>query len=315
MPRAIFLASTYGLATMLCVSGHALAQQASPQPNNKPSASSTELDSVAVTAPKRYDTHQLERTIIPAFIESHGASTRIGQLARWRDDICPTTVGLPDASNDFVTARVKEIATTVGAPVKEPCEHNVQITFTTQPQKLLDQYVRRANWALGYHYASQTEELATVRHPIQAWYVTATQSSALSALAPGASGLAQIDSSYGLSPSGDSGSRLTSHLSSEFFHVLVVIDLHKVDGYELGPVSDYIAMLVLSQPQSLDDCSDLPSILDLWSPACGTRPKPLALTPADSAYLKALYDINMEARGSFERSEISMRMIKDIESH
>lgn len=315
MSRAIFLAGIYGFVTMLCVSGQAIGQQSSPRLNHAASDSTAELDTVGVTAPKRYDTHQLEATIIPAFVASHGATTRIGQLARWRADLCPDTTGLPDASSAFVTARVKEIAASVGAPVKEPCEHNVQITFTTQPQKLLNEYTRRANWALGYHYASQTEELATVRHPIQAWYVTATQSSSFSALAPGATGLALIDSAYGSTPPGDPGSRLTSHLSSEFFHVLVVVDLHKVEGYELGPVSDYIAMLVLSQPQSLEDCSDLPSILDLWSPACGTRPKPLALTPADAAYLKALYDINMEANYSFERSGISTRMIKDIESH
>jgi len=300
MSRAILLSGLSGLAALMFAPGQTPGQQTPP--NSEPGPVN-ELAPVVVTGQRQYDRQQLEAVLIPHFIRSHGAATRIGQLARWRESICPTTEGLSSVSDSVISARVREIAANVGAPVKEPCEHNVQISFTSEPQKLVDAYALSADWVLGYHYASQRQRLITVQHPIQAWYATATR---------GYTGTALVDSEFGSIPSGNVDSRLTSGLSSEFFHVLVIVDLKKVVGYQIGQIADYVAMLVLSQPQSLEDCSDLPSILDLWSAACDSRSKPPALTIADRAYLKALYDINMEAVVSLERSEISNRMRQEI---
>lgn len=126
-------------------------------------------------------------------------------------------------------------------------------------------------------------------------------------------GLPVVDSEFG-GYGGVTPSVFSQGLSSEFLHVLVVVDLNKVSGYEIGLIADYAAALVLSNP-SLESCSELPSVLDLWSSACGNRTKPATLTSADIAYLKALYDINMEYNGSFERFEISNRMRRDIDGH
>jgi hypothetical protein len=82
---------------------------------------------------------------------------------------------------------------------------------------------------------------------------------------------------------------------SSITHVLIVADINKLGGHEIGPVSDYIAMLALSHPRSLDDCNELPSILDLMSSRCGAREKPQALTANDIAYLKALYAADLGA--------------------
>ena len=72
-------------------------------------------------------------------------------------------------------------------------------------------------------------------------------------------------------------------------------------GTEIGPLSDYVTMLALSQPQSLDGCNDFSSILDRMSTGCAARGTPETLTTGDIAYLKALYaaDITTSAaRGS-----------------
>jgi len=52
-------------------------------------------------------------------------------------------------------------------------------------------------------------------------------------------------------------------------------------------IADYVAMLALSQPGSSGHCQFLPSITDLF--ACPGRAAPGGLTPADAAYLTALY--------------------------
>ncbi len=42
-----------------------------------------------------------------------------------------------------------------------------------------------------------------------------------------------------MGPSGIAGSYLTHGLSSEFVHVLIIVDTKKVAGYPLQTVSDY----------------------------------------------------------------------------
>jgi len=70
-----------------------------------------------------------------------------------------------------------------------------------------------------------------------------------------------------------------------------------VGGTEIGPIADYIAMLALSQPETLDGCNEFPSILDLMSASCTSRSKPTALTESDLAYLKALYAADITTSG------------------
>jgi hypothetical protein len=87
-------------------------------------------------------------------------------------------------------------------------------------------------------------------------------------------------------------------------HVLIVADLHKFVGYEIGSIADYIAMLVLSQTRQQDACGQLPSILDLLAPQCG-RERPTAVTAGDLAFLRALYSTgNQEASYDMETTII-----------
>jgi len=92
-----------------------------------------------------------------------------------------------------------------------------------------------------------------------------------------------------------------------------VADIKKLAEQEIGPVSDYIAMLALSQPRSLDDCDKLPSILDLMLPDCRDSAKPGALTPSDIAYLKALYAADLGATTiSVQKTSIARGMKENL---
>ena len=85
------------------------------------------------------------------------------------------------------------------------------------------------------------------------------------------------------------GSHLKPRANSVLMNVLIVADLTRLDGVEIGPVSDYIAMLALTQSRSLDACNPLPSILDRWASDCQGREAPASLTDGDIAFLEALY--------------------------
>jgi hypothetical protein len=71
-------------------------------------------------------------------------------------------------------------------------------------------------------------------------------------------------------------------LRSFILFTLVVVDGKKISGYPLRAISDYIAMLTLSQVRLIDRCGELPSILDLMATAC-TRKKSQSITAANLA--------------------------------
>jgi hypothetical protein len=113
-----------------------------------------------------------------SFVQSAASSTHIsGKIARWEVPICPYAVGIPADGIARVVQKVKGVATQAGAPVssKPDCKPNIVIAFTSTPQSLLDNIRKdHAEW-LGYHSGSgELDRLATVTHPIQAWYSTAT---------------------------------------------------------------------------------------------------------------------------------------------
>jgi hypothetical protein len=69
---------------------------------------------------------------------------------------------------------------------------------------------------------------------------------------------------------------------------MVIVDAGKLKGVPLGAVVDYIAVIALTRIGSPDSCSELPSSIDLLATDCGDRPRPGALTTADTAFLQAL---------------------------
>jgi hypothetical protein len=232
------------------------------------------------------------------------------------------------------------VARAVGLKVLAPgCRSNIQIAFTDQPQRLAD---RLGEPYLGFHYKIELRKVRAVTHPIQGWYATAT------AGAGGATGLAfGGGDGQGANPrSGDyvanygqiqatqlsmavldtpdhpapvgcaDAPHFTACLRSMFMNVLIVADSRAVAGKDLGAVADYLAMLALAQPRSLDGCSALPSVIDMFAKsACPDREPPTGLTPADASYLTALYASDPEAKMPMAQGDIVVRMASMLEAN
>ena len=96
----------------------------------------------------------------------------------------------------------------------------------------------------------------------------------------------------------------------KFALAIVVIDPRRTAGMSPDAVADYVAMLALAQPRALDRCNVLPSVTDLFAGACPGRAQPAGLTPADAAYLKALYTGSPEIRASRYPSELIDRLAR-----
>jgi len=244
---------------------------------------------------------------VNAFVESHTATTHLGRIARWDDPICPGIAGLPTGFSKFILQRIRTVAAAAGARVDpEGCKANISIVFTTAPQGLVDALRAKDPVMLGYYdNTEQADRLAKVSHPIQAWYVTKTVD---------LRGKWSIDardrhSSQNYDAQSSNGTRVGDGLSSAFHLVTVVADPNKLGAFEIGALADNVAMLALSQPGNLEECSTLPSIENLALTGCTAAAKLATMSPSDTAFLFGLYHVKPGAslRGQKDAIAVSMK--------
>jgi hypothetical protein len=310
------------------------AQSAQSDPPVNPGASPA-IGDVTVRAPTPPSDAELAGNSLDEFIQHHATThyantPTTGNLARWRgglQSICPQTVGLTPGYAAFVTARVRALAAYVGAPLQSDpnCKSNVQILFTSDPQKKMDEVTK---WATGpafrNRYSGGMRELIAFKsdHAIQGWYLTTNGGAVVLNTDVGMVGLSvqpiwpEITQNY--NGSGSTGTRVGGGGSGSGIGigiVILVVDTTKVVGYTIGTLADYLAMLSLSVAQSPDHCDPLPSILDLMSSSCGAREMPTAITAGDLAFLKALYYKNTGLGPSLSRNEIEGNMMHQFSLH
>ena len=320
-----FHISTSPLASALARGGQSGAAPKMPaataaQPDPPMNASAPpEIPDVTVTAPRPPTDQELAGDSLHQFVLHHATVHYVntgvrGNLAHWRggrQSICPITQGLDPGYNAFVTARLRALATYVGAPVQSDpqCKDNVQILFTTNPQETMKSVVKWASVYFRYRYGAM-RRLIEYRsdQAINGWYIT-TRGGARALNAD--VGLERLN----LAPLWP---RITPNWPDDAGDmsgigiVILVVDTTKVAGDAIGTIADYAAVLALSVVQSPDHCDALPSILDVMSSSCGTREPPNGITAGDLAFLKALYYRNTGLGSSPPRDEIQDNMLRQF---
>ncbi len=247
------------------------------------------------------------------FVHSYTApSTFVDQISRWDAPLCVDTSGMAPRYNAFVTARIKDIAAQIGAPrVKTgSCDVDLKIVFSVHPQEQVDDMKHHFPVLLGPHYPAMRDRLASITHPIEAWYATGTRDSR------GRWQLDHHDTWFNTMPGGNlesfpvyyvPGSRLRTGMTSDFAKVVIVADIDKIEGRDIGTVADYIAMMAFARAKTLDKCQELPSISNAFA-NCSADTKATALSPYDIAYLKALYRTTSDVPHDVQQSAIGAVM-------
>jgi len=300
--------------------GSSLAQPDSP---TAPGPVAKSIEGVIVTAPKIPS----EKTMHDFVVSYTAPSPASGKVARWHAGVCPGVAGLPVSWNNSIAARVREIASLAGAPVaSEKCRPNIDIVFTRNPQGLLDEVRAAKPWLLGYHDAAREKQIATVSHAIQSWYMTQTVDAKGGVFTDDklrSEGF-YLKARTSSAPVGNtfqfpnahveswSGSRLGDERRSELMHVLVVVDLAKVDGIKLSAIADDVTMLSLAQTASFEVCQPFASITNLTASGCEAQFKTDALSAIDLAYLQALYRIDLRDSLIEQRGDLAFEMKKSL---
>jgi len=332
--RTISVRTGYGIPLALLLGAAATSAEPSPGPGGQPAAP---VETIVVTgASSEAVNHFVQAAATPTHV--------IGKVARWEEPICPYALGLPSDVTALVVQRVKDVAVQAGARVSSNsvCHANIVIAFTSTPQALLDNIRKDHRQWLGYHSsAEELDRLATVTRPIQAWYSTATED---------LQGHREIDESrsdsngHGLVVSGPcylvgessggrtignplrictkvmpnaigttvAGSRVSDGLRATFDHVTIIANPVAVQA-SMATIDDYIAVLALSQINSLDACQALPSITSLLAKGCAQAGT--TITANDLGYLKAVYAANPEKVPGLQKDEIAYRMEQGIAGH
>lgn len=312
-------------APVLTSAAWLIASAALAQPSATPDAPAS--NTVAPLTVHAAPSTALMRSEARAFVQTYAAPTpELDQLARWNDPICIQVSGLTPDQAVQVARRIGQVAEGVGMRMLPPgCTANIEVVFTDQPQRFMDRVADSREEVLGYYHRHDRDRLKAVTRPIQAWYVTSTfgagngggvqfqPTSGDAAPKPGVASVQShtevVDDPENPRPAacGDSP-HFTRCLSSVLTNVLVVVDASRVRNQDLGLVADYLSLLALSRPRSLDGCTALSSVIDALSPACQGRPAPDGLTPADAAYLTSLYATDLEATGMSQEGDIAGRM-------
>ena len=292
------------LATSACLFGPCTA--AGAQTTSWPAATSPELAEITVIAPRPPTVSEVAGDNVMIFINSHSKPKDggTGTLSRWKKAVCVKTEGLPPAFGDYISARVEAIAAAVKTPQEKrnPCRPNVFVIFTNEPQRFIDTVVDQDPEILGYHYSAQLKKLKNIDRPIQAWHVTGLEADLSGVM---------LDSVWAPALIVHSATHISNGVYSFILFTLVVVDGEKISGYSLGAISDYIAMLTLSQVRLIDGCGELPSILDLMATAC-TRTKSQSITAADLAYLRSLNTVGQEVDYSIQKKAIEFKMKEEL---
>jgi hypothetical protein len=102
------------------------------------------------------------------------------------------------------------------------------------------------------------------------------------------------------------GNHINDGVRSGFNHIIITVDTEKLAGRDFVPLADYIAMLALTQLNSLDTCQQLPSVVNMLAPDCVQRTD--GITATDLAYLQGLYQMAADKSLVFQQNDITDRM-------
>jgi len=199
------------------------------------------------------------------FVQANGRVSQFGYLIHWASPLCLKVAGLTPDQNAAVMSRMQAVAQALSERVyrarTQSCPiKNVSVVFTADPQHTLDGMIARNPRMLGDAH-STSHGIKTVTRPIQAWFQTACVTNACN----------------------------PEPVAIPAITATVLVDARRIHSVQLGAIADYVAMLVLADPRTIDRCQALPSVLDLFVGPCPGRSTPAGLTRNDMAYLRALY--------------------------
>ena len=223
-----------------------------------------------------------------------------GQLGRWYQPVCPVVMGLSDALNERVAARIRSVAAAVGAPAGEPgCAGNAMVAFAADAAAEFKAIRRDKPWLVESIPLPDWQALRTSKAPVLWWSATVTES--IDGNQIGMEGFKPILRQF-------RASRVSTLTRARRGAAVVLVDARRSDGASLDAVADYAAFVILSGTRFARPAGATGGILDLFDAAPGQRPAGLGDT--DMAYLKGLYAATPDRLARVQASSIASAIVR-----
>jgi hypothetical protein len=225
-------------------------------------------------------------------------------FARWLVPLCPLVAGLPQAPAEFVLERISMIAKEAGVPLADAdCRPNLYVVITSQPVAFLKAWRRRDGNLFGNAFPAMIKRFLDSTRPISVWY----NDELVSTFDPTPSTITIIGGGQTQYQGFKSkGSRVQFNTVTGISSAMVIVDANKVNGFEIHPIADYVAMVGLLEVNLNADLGRAPSVLHLFEAPERTT----GLSAWDQAFLKALYQTDQSSRSQV--AAIAESMMQDL---
>jgi hypothetical protein len=297
------------LASLLLAGGARADPQATPAPVPDAAAHPPDkpLSQVTVEAQRA----SLEKRVFTYVSSVSRTTPRDEALRRWHVPICPLVAGVTNEMGEFILARLSQIAREAGAPLdKENCRANLAVIVTTTPEVLLKAWGdHRSAFGGPRDSPSAFNRFRNKRRPVRVWYNhdfgSPTSDPVLSGSLQLGPGITAPSSSGGLL-----GSKMFVRDILVFSSVAVIVDGNRIPGLKIRQLADFIAIVALTEADLDAPLGTAPTILRLFEPRTPGDPAPEGLTAWDRAFLKALYDTQLDL--ITQRSVITDKIMADL---
>ena len=239
------------------------------------------LETVEVTGSRAALRKQIQKFV-------GGVTRNDGDLiGRWRHAICPLVVGVSDEQAHFMRHHLLEIEASArkhGVDDARPCVANLFVIVTEKPEEFIAEWKLRDPGMFRW----KTREGVTRSNgagAVRTWHNAVEV------------------------PVGPMGSRITSPVAEYIESVVVLVDAASTRNVTLVQLSDYIAMVSLSQIDATARPEGVQTILNVFANPHETCAM-CGLTEWDRAFLNALYRTSYAPKQ--QRLDIIARMTRAL---
>jgi hypothetical protein len=305
--RLVKSACSTTAAVILLAAGVVRAEDTSKPP--APSPPSAQLPQIDVRA-RRMLERNIDRYI--AAVTQGSIAVNDQPMAQWRVPICPLVDGLPHDLGQALFDDFTDVIDSLGRPRGEQgCAPNFYILFMRDPDARLRAWWKQHPAAFSYERGErgQTRKFMSTSDAVRVWY------NDIDRTGDGFDAQAFVNLSGGLPvPTFQFSSDGTSPRSSfavvpDLANIIVVVDIAKIDGYPLGSLAAYIAMVGMVEVNRNASFGQTPTILRLFSSPNTDRPE--GLSAWDRSFLKAMYSTDPTLR--FQRTHMAGKMLSQLE--
>lgn len=234
-----------------------------------------------------------------AFVQEAMAPPRGRRAARWDEDICIRVANMDPQYAQVMIDRISRMAADLGLKPGEPgCRPNIIIASTNDGPVMAQALAvsmeadMRPVPGISDRGRAAFQAFQTSEAPVRWWHVSLPYDVDTGDLALGIVKVRQV-------------SRIRSNTREDLALVMVILDVSKIGKVSFGALSDYVAMVVLTQADPDGDTSGYETILNLFR----TEDRSAVLTDWDRDFLTALYSASRDRlRQASLRLEIAGRM-------